>query len=168
MDHPVPGLERKVERIRLMRSLATRYFLAVPEWVWHLILHNVAAESFPEAPPVTSSDATPVASDQGPEGMIPRAPDLAEAPRRAFALAVWLRSALHWTRRFGATPSEDGGPMKITPWYLAALAPFAAIGCSGAYLGHAAVVLLTIGIFWGTLSLGRTAQTPPTQPPTIS
>ncbi len=23
--------------------------------------------------------------------------------------------------------------MKITPWYLAALAPFAAIGCSGAY-----------------------------------
>ncbi len=58
--------------------------------------------------------------------------------------------------------------MKITPWYLAALAPFAAIGCSGAYLGHAAVVLLTIGIFWGTLSLGRTAQTPPTQPPTLS
>jgi hypothetical protein len=58
--------------------------------------------------------------------------------------------------------------MKITPWYLAALAPFAAIGCSGAYLGHAAVVLLTIGIFWGTLSLGRTASSPPTQPPTIS
>lgn len=46
--------------------------------------------------------------------------------------------------------------MKITPWYLAALAPFAAIGCSGAYLGHAAVVVLTIGIFFGTLSLGRT------------
>ena len=57
--------------------------------------------------------------------------------------------------------------MKITPWYLAALAPFAAIGCSGAYLGHAAVVMLTLGIFLGTLSLGRTASTPP-QPPTIS
>ncbi len=57
--------------------------------------------------------------------------------------------------------------MKITPWYLAALAPFAAIGCSGAYLGHAAVVMLTLGIFLGTLSLGR-AATPPTQPPTIS
>jgi hypothetical protein len=57
--------------------------------------------------------------------------------------------------------------MKITPWYLAALAPFAAIGCSGAYLGHAAVVMLTLGIFLGTLSLGR-ASAPPTQPPTIS
>lgn len=45
--------------------------------------------------------------------------------------------------------------MKITPWYLAALAPFAAIGCSGAYLGHAFVIVLTIGIFWGTLSLNR-------------
>jgi hypothetical protein len=54
--------------------------------------------------------------------------------------------------------------MKITPWYLAALAPFAAIGYSGAYLGHAAVVLLTMGIFFGTLSLGRTPA-PPTQPP---
>jgi hypothetical protein len=61
--------------------------------------------------------------------------------------------------------------MKITPWYLAALAPFAAIGCSGAYLGHAAVVVLTIGIFFGTLSLGRTPNVPrsspssPAQPP---
>jgi hypothetical protein len=58
--------------------------------------------------------------------------------------------------------------MKITPWYLAALAPFAAIGCSGAYLGHAAVVVLTIGIFLGTLALGRTTPNPPNQPPTIS
>jgi hypothetical protein len=66
-----------------------------------------------------------------------------------------------------ATQSADGGPMKITPWYLAALAPFAAIGCSGAYLGHAAVVMLTLGIFLGTLSLGRATSTPP-QPPTIS
>jgi hypothetical protein len=60
--------------------------------------------------------------------------------------------------------------MKITPWYLAALAPFAAIGCSGAYLGHAAVVMLTVGIFLGTLSLGRStpAASPGPQPPTIS
>jgi hypothetical protein len=58
--------------------------------------------------------------------------------------------------------------MKITPWYLAALAPFAAIGYSGAYLGHAAVIVLTIGIFWGTLSLGRASsqdQQPPPAPP---
>lgn len=58
--------------------------------------------------------------------------------------------------------------MKITPWYLVALAPFAAIGYSGAYLGHAAVVTLTVGIFLGTLSLGRSTPTPPNQPPTIS
>jgi len=45
--------------------------------------------------------------------------------------------------------------MKITPWYLAALAPFAAIGYSGAYLGHALVLVLTVGIFVGTLSLGK-------------
>src|SRR4051812_10911878 len=45
----------------------------------------------------------------------------------------------------------DGGPMNITPWYLAALAPFAAIGYSGAYLGHAVVIMLTMGIFFGTL-----------------
>ncbi len=55
--------------------------------------------------------------------------------------------------------------MKITPWYLAALAPFAAIGYSGAYLGHAMVVALTIGIFWGTLSLGRTNAQPTDQQP---
>lgn len=53
--------------------------------------------------------------------------------------------------------------MKITPWYLAALAPFAAIGWSGAYLGHAMVVVLTIGIFCGTLGLGR--ANPPAAPP---
>ena len=63
-----------------------------------------------------------------------------------------------------AADSDDGGPMRITPWYLVALAPFAAIGCSGAYLGHAAVVALTVGIFLGTLSLGR-APTPPAAPP---
>ena len=65
-----------------------------------------------------------------------------------------------------ARAKEGVRPMKITPWYLAALAPFAALGASGAYLGHAAVVALTIGIFLGTLSLGRTSSsTPPTEPP---
>jgi hypothetical protein len=44
--------------------------------------------------------------------------------------------------------------MKIAPWYLAALAPFAAVGYSGAHLGHALVVVLTLGIFMGTLSMG--------------
>ena len=51
---------------------------------------------------------------------------------------------------------EHGDRMRIAPWYLAALAPFAAIGYSGAHLGHVFVVLLTVGIFLGTLSLGRT------------
>ena len=54
--------------------------------------------------------------------------------------------------------------MKIAPWYLAALAPFAAIGYSGAHLGHAFVVLLTVGIFLGTLSLGRVLPSPKTDP----
>lgn len=46
--------------------------------------------------------------------------------------------------------------MKLTPWYLAALAPIAVAGCSGALMGHVAVLALTIAIFVGTLSLGRT------------
>ena len=45
--------------------------------------------------------------------------------------------------------------MKLTPWYLAALAPIAVGGCSGTLLGHVAVLALAIGIFVGTLSLGR-------------
>lgn len=45
--------------------------------------------------------------------------------------------------------------MKLTPWYLAALAPIAVAGCSGALLGHLAVLAVAIGIFVGTLSLGR-------------
>ncbi|MBK8216239.1 MAG: hypothetical protein IPK71_21115 [Myxococcales bacterium] len=45
--------------------------------------------------------------------------------------------------------------MKLTHWYLAAIAPIAIAGCSGALLGHMAVLALTIGIFVGTLSLGR-------------
>jgi hypothetical protein len=46
--------------------------------------------------------------------------------------------------------------MKLTPWYLAALAPIAIAGCSGALMGHVAVLAVTIGIFVGTLCLGRT------------
>ena len=45
--------------------------------------------------------------------------------------------------------------MKIAPWYLAALAPFAAIGYSGAHLAHVFVVVLTIGIFLGTLTMSK-------------
>ena len=46
--------------------------------------------------------------------------------------------------------------MKLTPWYLAALAPIAVAGCSGALMGHMAVLAVAVGIFVGTLSLGRT------------
>jgi hypothetical protein len=45
--------------------------------------------------------------------------------------------------------------MKLTPWFLAALAPIAVAGCSGALMGHVAVLAVAIGIFVGTLSLGR-------------
>jgi hypothetical protein len=45
--------------------------------------------------------------------------------------------------------------MRIVRWYLAALAPFAAVGYGGVHVGHALVVVLTVGIFLGTLSLGR-------------
>ncbi len=45
--------------------------------------------------------------------------------------------------------------MKLTPWFLAALAPIAVAGWSGALMGHVAVLAVAIGIFVGTLSLGR-------------
>lgn len=51
--------------------------------------------------------------------------------------------------------------MKLTPWYLAAIAPIAVAGCSGAFLGQFAVLALTLGIFFGTLSLGRHATPRP-------
>jgi hypothetical protein len=57
--------------------------------------------------------------------------------------------------------------MKLTPWYLAAIFPIAVAGCSGAFLGQLAVLALTIGIFVGTLSLGRCAPRElPATPPT--
>ncbi|MSP24161.1 MAG: hypothetical protein EXR75_03150 [Myxococcales bacterium] len=45
--------------------------------------------------------------------------------------------------------------MRFAPWYLAALAPFAAVGYGGAHLGHVVVLLLTVGIFLGTLHVGK-------------
>ena len=49
--------------------------------------------------------------------------------------------------------------MKLKPLYLVALAPVAVAGAvaglSGAVLGHLAVLAVTLGIFFGTLSLGR-------------
>ena len=53
--------------------------------------------------------------------------------------------------------------MKFAPWFLVALAPFGAIAYSG-YLGHAIVVMLSVGIFLGTLSLGRTTPSSEPQP----
>ena len=49
--------------------------------------------------------------------------------------------------------------MKLTPWFLAAIAPIAVFGASGSFLGHVAVLAVTFGIFFGTLSLGKTRGT---------
>ncbi len=49
--------------------------------------------------------------------------------------------------------------MKLTPWYLVAVAPIAVAGCSGAFLGHCAVLAVTMCIFVGTLTLGRHSAT---------
>jgi hypothetical protein len=47
--------------------------------------------------------------------------------------------------------------MKLTPWYLVAIAPIVVAGYSGAFLGHCAVLVVTVSIFVGTLTLGRHA-----------
>jgi hypothetical protein len=44
--------------------------------------------------------------------------------------------------------------MKWSPLYLAALTPFAFLS-SGVLLGHTVVLMVTLAIFFGTLSLGR-------------
>ena len=54
--------------------------------------------------------------------------------------------------------------MKLTPWYLVAIAPIAVAGCSGAFLGHFAVLAVTLCIFFGTLSLGRNRPAAPALP----
>jgi hypothetical protein len=51
--------------------------------------------------------------------------------------------------------------MKLTPWYLAALSPFAVLGCTGAMTGQLAILAVVLGIFIGTLSLNRLS--PPSQ-----
>jgi len=62
---------------------------------------------------------------------------------------------LHVGGDFPSPQQKD--TMRLTPWYLAAIAPVAVAGCSGAFFGHFAVLALTLGIFFGTLSLGRQA-----------
>jgi hypothetical protein len=54
--------------------------------------------------------------------------------------------------------------MKLTPWYLVAIAPIAVAGCSGAFFGHVAVLAVTLCIFIGTLSLGRSSAARPLPP----
>jgi hypothetical protein len=44
--------------------------------------------------------------------------------------------------------------MKLTPWYLVAIAPIAVAGCSGAFFGQCAVLAVTLCIFVGTLMVG--------------
>ena len=48
--------------------------------------------------------------------------------------------------------------MKLTPWYLAALSPFAVLGFSSALVGQLAILLVVVGIFVGTLTLNRRAN----------
>ena len=48
--------------------------------------------------------------------------------------------------------------MKLAPWYLAAIAPIAVAGCSGAFMGQCAVLAVTLCIFVGTLTLGRQSR----------
>lgn len=45
--------------------------------------------------------------------------------------------------------------MKLNPWYLAALLPIAVLVASGAFGAQIAVLGLTLGIFFGTLSLRK-------------
>jgi hypothetical protein len=51
--------------------------------------------------------------------------------------------------------------MKLTPWYLAALSPFAVLGFSSAAVGQIAILLVVLGIFVGTLTLNRRANAAP-------
>ena len=55
--------------------------------------------------------------------------------------------------------------MKWSPLYLAALTPFAFL-YSGVLFGHTVVLMVTLGIFFGTLSLGRAPGTAQPLPPT--
>lgn len=55
--------------------------------------------------------------------------------------------------------------MKLTPWYLAALSPFAVLGFSSAVVGQIAILLVVLGIFVGTLTLNRRANAAPVVAP---
>jgi len=60
--------------------------------------------------------------------------------------------------------------MKWSPFFLAALTPLA-FANPGVFLGQALVLLVTLGIFFGTLSLGRTprpAAAPQPEEPTLT
>ena len=58
--------------------------------------------------------------------------------------------------------------MKLTPWYLVAIAPIAVAGCSGALFGQCAVLAVAVCIFVGTLSLGRHSDHPARGAPTVT
>jgi hypothetical protein len=47
--------------------------------------------------------------------------------------------------------------MKLNPWYLAALVPLFLLSAGGAFSAQIAVLGVTLGIFFGTLSLQRPA-----------
>jgi hypothetical protein len=45
--------------------------------------------------------------------------------------------------------------MKLTPWYLAAVAPVIVAGLSNAFMGQMAVLAVVLSIFIGTVTAGR-------------
>lgn len=56
------------------------------------------------------------------------------------------------------TPHPTDPPMKPTTTFTFLLAPLALAGCNGAFIGNLVVLGMTVGIFVGTLSLGRHAD----------
>lgn len=48
--------------------------------------------------------------------------------------------------------------MNKLPTALLTAAPFLLTGCNGALWGQLVVLMITVGIFFGTLSLGRTSE----------
>jgi hypothetical protein len=85
-------------------------------------------------------------------------------PPRPNSVEVWpflvgvvsyLTSTLSVSTDGGLIKEENDELMKLTPWYLAAIAPIAVASFSGMLLGQFAVLAVTLGIFLGTLSLGR-------------
>jgi hypothetical protein len=54
--------------------------------------------------------------------------------------------------------------MKLTPWYLAALFPFAVLALTGAFTGQIAILAVVVGIFVGTLTLNKARDGEPRLP----